>query len=70
MVIGEEVPSIFSNPGMMDDIPTEAIIRLAENGFKMRYGGKDFIADSVDEMLKTVEKWFRDSIKEKDLKIK
>lgn len=53
-----------------DDIPTVVMIRLAENGFKMHYDDKDFIANSVDEMLKAVEKWFKDSIKEKDLKIK
>ncbi len=70
MAIGEEVASIFSGPGMTHEVPTEVIIRLAENGFKMRYDDKDFIADTVEEMLKVVEKWFRDSIKEKELKIK
>jgi len=69
MAIGEAV-SIFEGPGMSHEVPMTVMIRLAENGFKMHYDDKDFIANSVDEMLKAVEKWFKDSIKEKDLKIK
>lgn len=66
-MIGEPV-SIFGSEH--EEIPTIVNIRLAENGFKMHYNDKDFIADSVEEMLKMVEKWFRDSIKDKELKIK
>ena len=67
-MIGEAV-SVFGSPDV-EEIPTTVMIRLAENGFKMHYNEKDFIADTVDEMLGMVEKWFKDSIKEKELKIK
>jgi len=68
MAFGETV-SVFGNPDV-EEIPTIVTIKLAENGFKMHYNDKDFIADTVDEMLSMVEKWFKDSIKEKELKIK
>ena len=62
-----ETISVFEGP---ESVPITVMIKLAENGFKMHYNDKDFIADTVDEMLGMVEKWFRDSIKEKELKIK
>lgn len=65
-MIGEEI-TVFGGP---EEPPVTVMIRLAENGFKMHYNDKDFIADTVDEMLGMVEKWFKDSIKEKELKIK
>ena len=61
------MPSVFEGP---DHVPTHVNIVLAENGFKMRYDDKSFIANTMDEMLKTVEQWFKDSIKAKELKIK
>jgi len=65
-MIGEEV-TVFGGP---EAIPTTVMIRLAENGFKMHYDDKDFIANTLEEMLDMVKVWFEDSIKEKDLKIK
>lgn len=67
-MIDGPVPSVFDATDVY--VPTNVHIHLAENGFKMNYGDKDFIANTMDEMLKTVEKWFKDSIKAKELKIK
>lgn len=62
-----ESVSVFDGP---EATPVIVMIKLAENGFKMHYDDKDFIADTVSDMLSMVEKWFKDSIKEKELKIK
>ncbi len=69
MAFGKDI-SVFGRPDRAEDIPVIVRVRLAENGFKLHYNEMDFIANTVDEMLKMVEAWFKDSIKEKNLKIK
>ena len=67
MPFGEKV-SIFEGPEPF--IPTEVMVVLAENGYKLRYAGKDFIAEDTEEMLGMIKRWMKDAIKEKELKVK
>lgn len=41
-----------------------ATIEMTQNGFRLRYGEKEFIATTLDEALEMVKSWFEDAIKE------
>lgn len=37
-------------------------IKLAQNGFKLHYEGKDFVANTLDEAMEMTRKWFEEQI--------
>lgn len=38
-------------------MPISANIELVQNGFQLRYEGKDFNADNIDDALKLIRSW-------------
>lgn len=38
-------------------IPVEASIKLVQNGYELRYEGKEFVADSLEDALAMIKKW-------------
>jgi len=38
-------------------MPVEANIKMVQNGYELRYEGKEFVADSLEDALEMIKKW-------------
>lgn len=50
------------NDFMMD--PVRAEIQLVQNGYKLRYNDKKFVAKTLDEAVSMIKSWMEESEKE------
>ena len=55
---------ILNQDDMRFKPPVEVMVRLAQNGFKLHYQDKDFVAKTLDEAMEMIRVWFKNEMKE------
>ena len=65
----EEPVGILGGPGTHEfREPVTVFVEMVQNGFKLRYENKKFVAKTLDEAMKMIRKWFEDKMGDKEEK--